>query len=123
MSCGSGGLRVRTFSEAFTPVAEGEHADSAVAALHARDERVERLRIDKKRPKIVSRDTLSLSRASGGLAIQTTWLHEDSMQQPNALSLQHRHSAGYYTKSGDVSRTLRRPEFAADGDLRGIHQS
>mmetsp|Transcript_2155 Transcript_2155/g.7686 ORF Transcript_2155/g.7686 Transcript_2155/m.7686 type:complete len:615 (+) Transcript_2155:174-2018(+) len=96
----------RAFSEAFTPVAEGERAEGAVAALHARDERVERLRVDGKGPKIVSRDTLSLTRASGGLALQTTWLHADSMQQANARSLQHRHSAGYYTKDGDVSPQL-----------------
>ena len=97
---------VRSFEQAFAPVAEGERADGAVAALHARDAAVERLRIDGKHPKVVSHDTLSLSRESGGLGKQTTWLHGDSMAEPSELSQRQGHSAGYYTARGRVSPQL-----------------
>ena len=97
---------VGSFEQAFEPVAEGERADGAVAALHERDAAVERLRVDGKRPKVVSHDTLSLSRASGGLAKETTWLHGDSMAESNELSRRQRHSAGFYTARGGVSPQL-----------------
>ena len=97
---------VRSFEQAFEPVAEGERADGAVAALHERDAAVERLRVDGKRPKIVSHDTLSLTRASGGLGKETTWLHGDSMAEPNELSRRQGHSAGFYTARGGVSPQL-----------------
>ena len=109
---------VRTFEEAFGPVAEGECADGAVAALHARDAAVERLCVDSKRPKIISADARSLTRACGGLVKQTTWLHSDSMAEPNELSQRQGHSAGYYTASGAVSPQL---QCMIKGDVtRGV---
>ena len=48
----------------------------------------------------------SLSRTWGGLGKQTTWLHDDSMAEPNELSQRQRHSAGFYTARGGVSPQL-----------------
>ena len=71
-----------------------------------REARIQSFRINGKQPKIVSKDTRSLSRASGGLTIETTWIHEDSMKEPTELSIRQGHSAGYYKKDGGVSPQL-----------------
>ena len=95
-----------------------------------REARIQSFRINGKQPKIVSKDTRSLSRASGGLTIETTWIHEDSMKEPTELSIRQGHSAGYYSKDGGVSpqlncmiagdKTRRIQACAFDGCISGV---